>query len=71
MPAPVVREADPSDLAAIVAICNEVIATSDAIFTETPETLDSRREWLRRKHEAGDPVLVAELTTGEVAGFAS
>jgi L-amino acid N-acyltransferase YncA len=70
-PAPVVREADPSDLPAILAIYNEVIATSDAIFADDPVTLDSRRAWLASKRERGHPALVAELVTGEVAGFAT
>jgi L-amino acid N-acyltransferase len=71
MPAPSVRDAETSDLPAILAIYNDVITTSDAIFTETPDTLAERGEWLAAKRVAGQPVLVAEMATDGVAGFAS
>ncbi len=69
-PAPYVRPARPSDLAQISAIHNDVVATSTAIFSEVPETLETREAWFAQRHEAGMPVLVAAAGE-EVLGFAS
>lgn len=65
-----IRPARDTDLEAILAIYNAVIASSTAVYTETPATLADRREWLRARSELGYPVLVAEVG-GEVAGYAS
>jgi L-amino acid N-acyltransferase len=69
-PGPVVRAAREPDLAQISAIHNDVVATSNAVFSEVPETLDVRRAWFEQRTGAGMPVLVA--ADGEqVLGFAS
>ena|SRR5579862_697388 len=65
-----IRAAAPDDLSAILVIHNEVIATSTAIYSMDPATLDERRAWLRARTDAGFPVLVA-IGDGIVAGFAS
>jgi L-amino acid N-acyltransferase len=65
-----VRDAHTGDVPAILAIHNDIVATSDAIFSEILDTLDGRREWLEARQTQGYPVLVAEVS-GEVAGFAS
>ena len=65
-----VRDAEESDLPDILAITNEVIATTDAIWTETPQTLEERAAWFRQRRARGFPVLVAVDASG-VAGFAS
>ena len=65
-----VRDATDSDLAALVAIYNEIIANSTAVFAHLPVTLDERRSWWRARLAQGYPVLVAHDAQG-VAGFAS
>ena len=55
-----VRDAQEGDLARILEIYNEVIATSTAIYRDAPATLDDRLAWWRAKREAGYPTLVAD-----------
>lgn len=63
-----IRDATEADVPTILAIFNEVIASSAAIWRDDPETLDERLAWFGAKQADGWPVLVAELD-GEVAGF--
>jgi phosphinothricin acetyltransferase len=65
-----IRPADSPDLPGILAIYNDVIATSTAVYSETPATLDDRHAWWRARVEQRYPVLVASDATG-VVGFAS
>lgn len=65
-----VRDADESDLPGILAIYNDVIRTSTAVYAEVPTTLEERRTWWRQRVAAGYPVLVAADESG-VCGFAS
>lgn len=65
-----VREAEEADLPGVLAIYNDVIARSTAVFSDQPATLDDRRAWLAQRRSLGYPVLVAEDARG-VAGFAS
>jgi len=65
-----VREARVDDLPGLLAIYNEVIATSTAIYTEQPATLDDRVAWWNARVAQGYPVLVATDSSG-VIGFAS
>ena len=65
-----IQDAGESDLADLTAIYNEVLATSTAIFSNVPVTLDERREWWRARVAQGYPVLVARGPSG-VLGFAS
>lgn len=65
-----IRSAQPSDLPGITAIYNDVLATSTAIYADTPSTLEARREWVESRQKAGYPVLVA-AEGGDVQGFAS
>lgn len=71
-PAPdvAVREAREADLPAILAITNEAIETTTAVWTDAPVTLENRRDWWLERLAAGNPVLVAE-EAGEIAGFGS
>lgn len=64
-----IREAVDDDLAGILEIYNDVIATSNAVYTETPATLDDRRAWLAARRAANFPVLVAD--DGGIVGFGS
>jgi L-amino acid N-acyltransferase len=57
-----------TDLQGLVAIYNDVIATSTATFTMTAVTLAERREWWRARIAQGYPVLIARDAHG-VAGF--
>src|SRR5271170_3833201 len=65
-----IRDATEEDLPGLLAIYNEVIATSTAIFSCDPVTLEDRRQWWRARTAQGYPVLVARDAHG-VAGFAT
>jgi len=65
-----IRDAVETDLPAILAIHNEVIATSTAIYSETPSTLAERVDWWRSRIASGFPVIVAE-DDGGLVGYAS
>jgi len=65
-----IRDARENDLAGLLAIYNDVIATSTAIYTDHPVTLEDRRSWWQTRVGQGYPVLVATDDTG-VVGFAS
>jgi L-amino acid N-acyltransferase len=65
-----VRDAVEGDLPAILEIYNDVIATSTAVYRDTPATLDDRLAWWRAKLEPGYPTLVAD-DNGVVIGFAT
>jgi L-amino acid N-acyltransferase len=65
-----IQDATHADLPAILAIYNDVIATSTAVFSDQPVTLERQREWLDGRRAAGYPVIVARQD-GAVAGFAS
>jgi L-amino acid N-acyltransferase len=65
-----IRDAAPADLPAILAIYNEIIATSTAIYTEQPLSLEERRTWFDNRRSSGFPVL-AGFDGQELLGFAS
>ncbi len=65
-----VRDATEADLPMILAIYNEVIANTTAVYSEQPVTLDDRRAWWRGRVGQRYPVLVACDSSG-VSGFAS
>ena len=66
----IVRDATLGDLPAVLAIFNEVIATSTAVYRDDPVPLEERRAWFDARKKAGFPVLVAEVD-GKVVGFSS
>jgi L-amino acid N-acyltransferase YncA len=66
----VVREAEPADLREIVAIYNEVLATTSAIWSDQPTSVAEREVWLTGKRAGNYPVLVASDSSG-VLGFAT
>jgi L-amino acid N-acyltransferase YncA len=71
-PKPTLRDATEEDLPAILAIYNEVIATSTAVYSLEPSTLEERQTWYRARCAMGFPVLVAlGSDDGDVLGFAS
>ena len=65
-----IRQATAADLPGILAIYNDVIATSTAIYLDEPVTLASREAWLADKNANGFPLLVVD-DAGAVAGFGS
>lgn len=66
----VIRDATEDDLPGILAIYNEVIANTTAVYAEHPVTLDDRLAWYRGRRQQGFPVIVAEDESG-ITGFAS
>jgi L-amino acid N-acyltransferase len=65
-----IRAATKADLQAILAIYNDVVTNTTAIYDERPSTLDERQSWFDSRLRHGLPVLAAELE-GEVVGFSS
>lgn len=70
MPAIEIRPASADDLPALLAIYNDVIATSTAVYSLSPSTLSERQAWFDARRNAGYPVLAA-ASGGETVGFAS
>jgi phosphinothricin acetyltransferase len=65
-----IRDATKADLQAILAIYNDVVTNTTAIYDERPSTLGERQTWFDSRLRHGLPVLAAELE-GEVVGFSS
>ena len=65
-----VRAAVPADLPGILAIYNEVIAASTAVYALAPVTLGERTAWWEARQAQGYPVLVA-AEGADVLGFSS
>jgi phosphinothricin acetyltransferase len=66
----ILRPAEQADLHGILAIYNEVIGSSTAIYSYVPVTLEDRAQWLSARQKQGYPVLVA-VEGSEVLGFAT
>ena len=66
----IIRKARLNDLPAICAIYNDVIASSNAIFSDAPVTLVDRLAWFNDRLRKQYPLLVAEDETG-VLGLAT
>ncbi|MFZ2965143.1 MAG: N-acetyltransferase family protein [Rhodoglobus sp.] len=64
------RPAHDRDLDAILAIHNEAIRNSPAIWYDEPVERSDREAWLAEHEAMGHPVIVAEVD-GVVAGYAS
>jgi phosphinothricin acetyltransferase len=65
-----ILDATAADIPGLLTLYNDVIATSTAVFTNDPVTLDDRMSWWRQRVAQGYPVLVARDASG-VAGFAT
>jgi len=65
-----IRDAEEGDLPGILAIYNDVVATTAAIYADEPSTLAERQEWWAARRIRDFPVLVA-LDEKGVAGFSS
>jgi len=70
---PTIRPATEADLPAILAIYNDAVANTTAIWIETPSDLAGRAAWFSARRKAGFPVLVACDGSGEgpVLGYGS
>ncbi|WP_215745686.1 GNAT family N-acetyltransferase [Gluconobacter sp. P1C6_b] len=66
---PLIRDAGPDDLPAILRITNDAIENTDALWITTPFTLEQRRQWFEDRLAQGYPVLVAVDPAGAVAGY--
>ena len=65
-----IRPATLADLPGMLAIYNEVVANSTAIYALAPATPDERRAWFAARQAGGYPVLVVEAGAG-VLGYSS
>ena len=65
-----IRAALESDLPGLLVIYNDVIATSTAVYSDSPVSLEDRRQWQQARVASGYPVLVAADASG-VLGFAT
>ncbi|MDF0528336.1 GNAT family N-acetyltransferase [Tsukamurella sp. 8F] len=65
-----IRDATENDLPAILAIYNDAVADSTAIWTDERSDLAGRHRWLEERTAAGFPVLVA-IVDDAVAGYAT
>ena len=66
-----IRDATAADLPQILAIHNDVVTNTTAIYDQTTSTLEERRAWFDGRTKQGMPVLVAVDANGEVLGYAS
>jgi len=64
----VIEDASPQDLAQILAIYNEVIRNSTAVFSSEEFTAARGETWLDAKRERGFPMIVARDSSG-ITGF--
>jgi L-amino acid N-acyltransferase len=55
-----IRHATEADLSAILAIYNDAVMKTTAIWNEAPSDLASRQVWFAQRKSAGFPVLVAD-----------
>ncbi|MFI5139932.1 MAG: GNAT family N-acetyltransferase [Sphingobacteriales bacterium] len=65
-----IRNANEDDIAAILAIYNDVIINTTAVYSEKPHTLQMRSDWYHDRINNNFPVFVADAG-GYVAGFSS
>ena len=66
-----IEDATDDDVPAVVAIYNQVLLTSTAIYREEPATIEERQAWNETRKKNGYPLLVARTDDAPVAGFAT
>ncbi|STR23533.1 N-acyltransferase YncA [Janthinobacterium lividum] len=66
-----IRDAHAGDIEAILAIYNDAVSNTLAIWNERTVDAANRAAWLADRQRAGYPVLVAIDAEGSVAGYAS
>ncbi|QDH17880.1 GNAT family N-acetyltransferase [Swingsia samuiensis] len=67
----IIRKAKSSDLPALLKITNYAIEHTDALWINTPFTLDQRQRWMEDRRAHGFPVFVAVNENNELLGYAS
>ncbi len=67
----VVRAAEPRDIPAIASIFNHEILTGTSSWQADPRTATEMEAWAEACVSDGYPLLVAELPSGDIAGYAS
>lgn len=65
-----IRDACTDDLPAMLAIYNDAVLTTTAVYDYQPRTADQQATWFKVKQDQSLPVLIADIG-GTVAGFAS
>jgi L-amino acid N-acyltransferase YncA len=65
-----IREAIEADLPQLLAIYNDIILHTTAVYDYEPHTLEMRKQWFEMKKQQGFPVFVAE-DEGTIMGFSS
>jgi L-amino acid N-acyltransferase YncA len=65
-----IRPAAEADLPAILAIYNDAVLNTTAIWNETSVDIENRRAWFAARRAANFPVLVADID-GTVVGYGS
>jgi L-amino acid N-acyltransferase YncA len=66
----IIRDAVAADLKGIYAIYNDVLRTSNAIFSENPVSNEERLDWWKLRSKHGYPTVVASEQNA-ILGFAS
>ena len=66
----IVRHATENDLPAMLAIYNDIIVNTTAVWDYEEHTLEMRQQWFAAKQEQGLPVFVAD-EDGNIMGFCS
>ncbi|WP_122416628.1 GNAT family N-acetyltransferase [Pseudomonas viridiflava] len=67
----VIRDALPDDLPGILAIYNDAVLNTTAIWNEQPVDLTNRQAWYASRQTQAYPILVAVDAAGEVLGYSS
>ena len=66
-----IRDAEPRDIPAILALYNQAVRDTTAAWTSREETLDERITWYETRRDNDLPVFVAVDASDAVIGFAS
>ena len=66
-----ILNASEDDLPAILAIYNDAVRNTTAIWNEVEVDLSERRNWMQDRQAKGFPVIVAKDPDGAVLGYAS
>lgn len=66
-----IRDATEGDIDGILAIYNDAVTQTTAIWNHTPVDAANRCAWLNDRNRAGYPVLVGVTPDGRVMGYAS
>ncbi|KPW28749.1 GCN5-related N-acetyltransferase [Pseudomonas tremae] len=66
-----IRDALPGDLPGILAIYNDAVLNTTAIWNEQPVDLANRQAWYASRQAQGYPILIAIDSAGDVLGYSS